>query len=86
VSYHGNISYFFRILKYLGCKSIKRIVTPAGFPKLFLPLRLIDHPPGHASIDNDILSVDEVVLAAAQEKICAVRQAPCYFRDIYLGH
>jgi len=85
VSYHGNISYFFRILKYLGCKSIKRIVTPAAFPKLFLPLRLVDHPPGHASIDNDILSVDEVVFAAAQAQTYAVRQAPCYFPDIYFG-
>jgi hypothetical protein len=53
VCYHGNISYFFRILKYLGCKSIKRIVNPAGFAKLFLLLMLAGHPEGHIVNPSD---------------------------------
>jgi len=36
--YHGNVSNLFRILISLGCKSRKRIVTPAGREDNFLLL------------------------------------------------
>ena len=64
MGYHGNISYLFRCLIYLGCKSRKRIATQAGFIKLFLPLRLVYHLAGHAAINNQVLTVNEIVLRA----------------------
>jgi hypothetical protein len=69
--YHGNVSYFFRILKYLGCKSIKRFVTPAGFAKLFLQLRLVDHLACHAPVHDYVFTINEAVFTAAKEEACS---------------
>jgi len=70
VRYHGNISDIFRMLLSLGCKIRKRIVTPDLNGDKFLQLWDIYHFTGHASVNYDVLTVDEFIAIAAEKQAC----------------